>query len=87
MIEGIADGFVPGIIRRHRDQPDEIVLVDSTEAVQEMRRMAREHGIFIGPSSGAHLIAARALRERHKIKNVVTFFCDEGEKYISDYWL
>jgi cysteine synthase A len=73
LIEGIADGFVPGIIQRHRDLLDEIVSVESTEAVSEMRRLAREHGIFIGPSSGAHLIAARALRERHQIEHVVTF--------------
>jgi cysteine synthase A len=46
-----------------------------------------EHGIFVGPSSGAHLSAARKLRDRHQIENVVTFFCDKGEKYISDYWL
>jgi len=87
LIEGIADGFVPGIIQRHRALLDEVVTVDSAEAVQEMRRLAREHGIFVGPSSGAHLIAARELRERHKFEHVVTFFCDKGEKYINNYWL
>ena len=87
LIEGIADGFVPGIIERHRDLLDEIVTVESEEAVLEMRRLAREHGIFVGPSSGAHLIAARRLRERYKVEHVVTFFCDKGEKYINDYWL
>jgi len=87
LIEGIADGFVPGIIQRHRALLDEVIAVESTEAVREMRRLAREHGIFVGPSSGAHLIAARELRERHKVEHVVTFFCDKGEKYINDYWL
>jgi cysteine synthase A len=87
LIEGIADGFVPGIIERHRDLLDEVVSVESNEAVVEMRRLAREHGIFVGPSSGAHLIAARRLRDRHKVENVITFFCDMGEKYITDYWL
>jgi cysteine synthase A len=87
LIEGIADGFVPGIIQHHRNELDEIVSVESAEAVLEMRRLAREHGIFVGPSSGAHLIAARELRDRHRIEHVVTFFCDKGEKYISDYWL
>ena len=87
LIEGIADGFVPGIIERHRDLLDEIVTVESDEAVLEMRRLAREHGIFVGPSSGAHLIAARRLRERYKVEHVVTFLCDKGEKYINDYWL
>jgi len=78
---------VPGIIERHRDLLDEVVSVESNEAVVEMRRLARERGIFVGPSSGAHLIAARRLRDRHNVKNVVTFFCDKGEKYITDYWL
>jgi cysteine synthase len=87
LIEGIADGFVPGIIQRHRDLMDEVVTVESDAAIVEMRRLAREHGVFIGPSSGAHLIAARALRDRYALDNVVTFFCDKGEKYITDYWL
>lgn len=87
LIEGIADGFIPGIIQRHRDLMDEVVTVESDAAILEMRRLAREHGVFVGPSSGAHLIAARALRDQHKLDNVVTFFCDKGEKYITDYWL
>ena len=87
LIEGIADGFIPGIIQRHRDLMDEVVTVESDAAILEMRRLAREHGVFVGPSSGAHLIAARALRDRYALDNVVTFFCDKGEKYITDYWL
>jgi cysteine synthase len=87
LIEGIADGFVPGIIRRHRDFLDEVASVESDEAVSEMRRLACEHGMFVGPSSGAHLVAARRLRDRHGLENVVTFFCDKGEKYINNYWL
>lgn len=88
LIEGIADGFVPGIIARHREEVDAIVAVDSERAISEMRRLAREFGLFVGPSSGAHLIAARELRERHDgVEHVVTFFCDEGEKYIQDYFL
>jgi cysteine synthase len=88
LIEGIADGFVPGIFARHRHIIDEIVAVDSGEAIGEMRRLAREFGMFVGPSSGAHLVAARGLRARHPgLRHVVTFFCDEGEKYINDYFL
>src|SRR5260221_12305959 len=87
-VEGIADGFVPGIFARHRHIIDEIVAVDSGAAISEMRRLAREFGLFVGPSSGAHLVAARELRARHPgLRHVVTFFCDEGEKYINDYFL
>ena len=87
LIEGIADGFVPGIIARHRESIDGFVDVHSEEAITEMRRLASVHGLFVGPSSGAHMIAAKKLRQEYGVENVVTFFCDEGEKYISDYWL
>lgn len=86
LIEGIADGFVPGIIARHRGEIDAMVPVDSDRAIAEMRRLAREFGLFVGPSSGAHLLAARALREEG-FDTVVTFFCDEGEKYMQEYFL
>jgi cysteine synthase len=88
LIEGISDGFVPGIFARHRDMIDEIVAVDSDLAISEMRRLAREFGLFVGPSSGAHLVAARELQARQPgLRHIVTFFCDEGEKYINDYFL
>jgi cysteine synthase A len=88
LIEGIADGFVPGIFARHRRVIDDIVAVDSDTAIGQTRRVAREFGLFVGPSSGAHLAAARELRARHPgLRHVVTFFCDEGEKYINDYFL
>ena len=85
-IEGIADGFVPGIIARHRSEIGDMVSVSSDDAVAEMRRLAREHGIFVGPSSGAHMVAAKRLRsERPELRTIVTLFCDEGEKYIADH--
>ena len=87
LIEGISDGFVPGIIERHKSEIDGFVHVHSPDSVDEMRRIARNYGIFVGPSSGAHLIAAKRLKEELKLDTVVTFFCDEGEKYMKDYWL
>ena len=87
LIEGIADGFVPGIFQRHGDRVDEILSTESEEAVQTMRRLAREYGLFVGPSSGAHLVAAKRVREAYPgLKTVVTLFCDEGEKYIQDHF-
>ena len=80
--------FTPGIFARHRHLIDEIAAVDSDAAISEMRRLAREFGLFVGPSSGADVVAARGLRARHPaLRHVVTFFCDEGEKYINDYFL
>jgi len=87
LIEGISDGFVPGIIERHSKEIDGFVHVHSADAILEMRRLARVHGLFVGPSSGAHMIAAKRLKEELGAETVVTFFCDEGEKYINDFWL
>ena len=87
LIEGISDGFVPGIIDRHNGEINGFIHIHSQESIDEMRRIAREHGILIGPSSGAHLLAARRLKEEKNLETVVTFFCDEGEKYMQDYWL
>ena len=87
LIEGIADGFVPGIFQRHERLVDNTLAVDSEEAVENMRLLAKEHGLFVGPSSGANLIAARKIREAYpELETIVTLFCDEGEKYIQDHF-
>lgn len=87
-IEGISDGFVPGIFARHAKLVNEVLSVSSTDAVAEMKRLARSHGLFCGPSSGAHLLAAKRVRESFpELKTVVTVFCDEGEKYLHEYFM
>ncbi len=87
-IEGISDGFVPGIFARHADLVDQVLTVSSQEAVQAMRDLARHHGLFCGPSSGAHLLAAKRVRENHPaLRTVVTLFCDEGEKYLNEHFM
>jgi cysteine synthase A len=86
-IEGISDGFVPGIFERYEGLVDGVFSVASEESIEAMRRLAREHGMFVGPSSGAHLVVARRIREEYpEFKTVVTLFCDEGEKYISEHF-
>jgi cysteine synthase A len=86
-IEGIADGFIPTIYQRHQALVDRVVGVHSDDAIAEMRRLAREHGLLVGPSSGANMIAARRLRdELPESAVVVTILCDEGEKYLSEYF-
>ena len=86
-IEGISDGFVPGSFARNAGLVDDTLSVDSSDAIAEMRRLAREHGLLCGPSSGAHLVAARRVREQHpELRTVVTLFCDEGEKYLQEHF-
>jgi cysteine synthase A len=85
-LEGIADGFVPGLIERHRSVIDEILPVRSVDALAEMHRIARESGMLVGPTSGAHLLAAKRLRAAWpELRTVVTVFADAGWKYFSEY--
>ena len=86
-IEGISDGFVPPIYQRHHEMVDRVVSVHSDDAVAEMRRLACEHGLLVGPSTGANMIVARQLLEElGERATVVTIGCDEGEKYLSEYF-
>lgn len=87
-IEGISDGFVPGIFARHREQVNDTLSVSSADAVAAMRELARTRGLLCGPSSGAHLTAARRLREQHpELETIVTILDDEGEKYLHDFFM
>lgn len=61
----------------------------ATEDAQAMtRRLAREEGLFVGPSSGANVLAALRLAEQlDGDAVVVTILCDGGGKYIDeDFW-
>lgn len=87
-IEGISDGFIPSIYERHRDLVDRVMSVSSDDSVIEMRRLGREHGLLVGPSTGANmLVAQRLLSELDPGTLVVTVACDEGEKYLSEYFV
>lgn len=87
-IEGISDGFVPGIFQRHGSIVQDLVDISSGDAIAAMRELARNHGLLCGPSSGAHLLAARQVREQFpELRTVVTIFCDEGEKYLTEHYM
>lgn len=87
LVEGISDGFIPDIIQRHRNEIDEIITIKGLDAIAEMKKIAREMGMFVGPSSGANWLAAKEIQRLHpECKNIVTFFSDEGEKYIEDHF-
>lgn len=87
LIEGISDGFIPSIIERHRDEFDEIIQIKGVDAIAQMKELAKNHGLFVGPSSGANFLAAQQIQQMYpEIKTVLTFFCDEGEKYIDQHF-
>jgi cysteine synthase A len=81
-IQGIGASFVPGVL--DRQVYDEIIRVEDKEANQVAMRLAREEGLLLGPSSGANVFASLKVAARLQPgQNVVTIFCDTGERYLS----
>jgi cysteine synthase B len=60
----------------------------STEAAHEMtRRLAREHGLLAGVSSGAAAVVAARIASGDPSAVVVTIFPDSGARYLSEpFW-
>ena len=82
-IQGIGAGFVPKNL--DTDLLDGIIKVESEEAFEWGKKLAKEEGIVGGISSGANLCAAAQLaaRPEFKGKRIVTIACSLGERYIS----
>jgi cysteine synthase A len=79
-IQGLGAGFVPEIF--DRSIVNEIVEVTDVAAERMARRLAREEGLLVGPSSGANVHAACEVASRIGTGNVVTILCDSGERYL-----
>jgi cysteine synthase A len=79
-IQGLGAGFIPEIL--DRTLIDQIVEVSDVAAERMVRRMAREEGLLIGPSSGANVHAACEVAAQLGSGNVVTILCDSGERYL-----
>jgi cysteine synthase B len=69
-------------------QRDAVVEVNTEEAYNIARRLAREEGIHAGVSSAANVLAALKLAETLSVPAViVTILCDTGMRYVSDrFW-
>lgn len=81
-IQGIGTGFIPAIL--DRSIIDEVIQVNKDEAFEMARRVAKEEGLFVGPSSGASLSAVQKyLTKNPTTKKILTFCYDTGERYLS----
>ncbi len=81
-IQGIGAGFVPEIL--NREIYDEVIRINGKEAKSFTRELAVKEGLLIGISAGAAGAAAlKVAKKLGKGKNVVTIFCDTGERYLS----
>lgn len=80
---GIPKEFVP--CNLEEEYYDECFPVETAQAYEAARAVARTDGILIGASSGAILYAAEqiAKREENKGKTIVAIFPDTGLRYLS----
>jgi len=79
---GMGPGFVPGNLEV--ELLDGVVAVDEGEAFPLGLRLAREEGLFLGPSSMANVAAALSVaRELGPGRRVATIAPDYGYKYLS----
>ena len=81
--------IVPGIY--DAGLADENVWIETEDAYEMVRRLARDEALLVGISSGANLVAARKvgreLVEAGKPGVIVTMLCDGAAKYLSEpFW-
>ena len=82
LVEGVGEDFIPNNF--DLSLMDDAEIVTDKEAFEVLQVLLKEEGILGGSSSGT-LVAAAAkwCRKQTEPKNVVTFICDTGNKYLS----
>jgi len=91
-VQPAGESKIPGI-RRWREEylpkifeperVDRVIDVEQAEAETAMKRLAREEGIFAGPSSGGSAFAALTLAQEVENATIAMIICDRGDRYLS----
>jgi cysteine synthase B len=81
-LKHMASAIVPSIY--DAGVADIAALASTDEAHALTRRLAREEGLFVGPSSGAALAACLDVAGHLRRGLIVTVFPDGGDRYLSD---
>jgi len=80
-IQGIGDGskFLVDM-----NAVNQVTRIKTEDAKSRARQLAKEHGIFVGISAGANILAAEKwIEDNNPTGIVVTFLCDRGDRYFS----
>ena len=90
LVEGIGEDFIPDIA--DFTGAAKAYSISDAESFEAARMLLRKEGMLVGSSSGTLLSAAlKYCGEQKYAKQVVSFACDTGNKYLSklfnDFWL
>jgi cysteine synthase A len=81
-VPGIGDGIVP--LNLDLSLMEGVVVVETQDALEMARRLAREEGLLCGPSSGMNVVAALKVAQKHpELTRIVTVIADTGQRYLS----
>jgi cysteine synthase B len=80
-LKNMEEAIVPAIY--DETKLDETIMVDSEDAFELSRQLARKEGLLVGMSSGAAMYAAIEVAKRIETGVIVVIFPDRGEKYLS----
>ena len=82
-LQGIGAGFVPEIL--DTEVYDQVIRVETRDAYEAARLLARKQGVLAGITSGAALHAALKLAKEDRFagKTIVALLPDTGERYLS----
>ncbi|MES1941442.1 cysteine synthase B [Salinisphaera sp. T5B8] len=73
--------YLPKIFEPER--VDRVIDVEQADAETAMKRLAREEGIFAGPSSGGSVFAALSVAREVENATIAMIICDRGDRYLS----
>ncbi|MBU1620091.1 MAG: cysteine synthase CysM [Gammaproteobacteria bacterium] len=75
------EAYLPGFYEKQR--VDQIIDITADQALDTMRQLAQQEGIFCGVSSGGAVYAALRLAEQLDDAVIVAIICDRGDRYLS----
>lgn len=89
-VEGIGEDFVPSLVDFSKVK--KAYSITDKESFLAARTLLKNEGVLAGSSSGTLIAAAVKYAKEQKVKkNILTFVCDSGDKYMSkmynDNWM
>ena len=80
-LKNMDEAIVPSIY--DESKIDEEVMIETKDAFEMTRQLAKKEGIFAGMSSGAAMLASIEIAKKIDKGIIVTIFPDRGDRYLS----